>query len=216
MRERLDKEERELKQVWFLCQQLNDSLKSNPSDGIASSPTTVLTESVIPVLDRIAQSEDTSPVVRLAVQSLRQHKDLRQRGVYSEDALIARFEKVSKVCKRVSLIGDEGGSLFRFLLSYTMSSFLWDTTWPVPQEELDDVTVDVRRLDTFSILSRVRHHLQNRDLESSLRYANQLKGEARKAASDWMKDVRSHLELRQAFTLIQAQAASLSLTTFKH
>ena len=68
-------------------------------------------------------------------------------------------------------------------------------------------------MDTFSILARVRHHLNNRNwnLEMSLRYANQFKGEPRKVAIDWIRDVRNHLEMMQASTLIQAQASAVSL-----
>lgn len=204
-----------MKQVWFLCQQLNDCLKSSPLQGIEKEPVQLLTEAVLPVLERIAKNEETSPLVRLAVQSIQDRKDLMHRGVYTEDALIARFDKVSRVCQRVSMIGDEGGSLWRFLLSYAMPSLLFDRVWPIPAEELRDEVVNVRSLDTFSIVARVRHHLKHRNLEMSLRYANQLKGEARKAASDWIKDVRNHLEIRQASTLIQAQAAAVSLKTFK-
>ena len=42
-------------------------------------------------------------------------EDAVGRGVYPEEALRERFIKVERVCKRVSMIGDNGGSLLRYL-----------------------------------------------------------------------------------------------------
>lgn len=40
-------------------------------------------------------------------------EEARTRGVYTEDALRERFIKVDRICKRVSMIGDNGGSLIK-------------------------------------------------------------------------------------------------------
>lgn len=40
-------------------------------------------------------------------------EEAEQRGVYPEEALRERFIKVERVCKRVSMIGDNGGSLIK-------------------------------------------------------------------------------------------------------
>ena len=195
---------------------MNDYLKSNPSSGIHVEPIKLFNEAVLPVLERITKNDDTSSLVRLAVQSIQEKKELVERVIYTEDALIARFDKVARICKRVSLIGNEGGSLWRFMLSFITPSLLFDSVWRIPKEELEnDAPINPACLDTFSILARVRHHLNNRNLEMSLRYANQLKGEPRKVAMDWIRDVRNHLEIRQASTLIQAQASAVSLKTFQ-
>ena len=138
---------------------------------------------------------------------------MKERGVFTEDALICRFDQVDNICRRVSLVGDEGGSLWRFMLSYIQSMMIFDSG-RVPREELENQALDTTKLGTFQILSRIRHHLKNRNLEMSLRYANQLRGEPRRAAMDWIKDVRTHLEVKQAATLIQTHAACVSLKTF--
>lgn len=62
--------------------------------------------------------------------------------------------------------------------------------------------------DTLDILSRVRASLQREDLEQALRYANQLKGQPRQAAKDWIHELRLLLETRQATSALMAYAAA--------
>lgn len=62
--------------------------------------------------------------------------------------------------------------------------------------------------DTLDILSRVRASLQKEDLEQALRYANQLKGQPRQAAKDWIHELRLLLETRQAASALMAYAAA--------
>ena len=215
VRQKLDKEEASLKQLWFLCQELNDALKSNPSVGISGGPKKVITENVIPVLEDIISDRNTNTLVKLAVESIAAKKDdLINNGLYSEDALIERFKQVDSTARRLSLIGSEGGSLWQYILSYTRSLLIVDSAISISKEELADEPVDTSKWDTHEILARVRYYLNHRNLEMSLRYANQLQGAPRKIAADWIKDVRTHLEIRQAASLIQAQAAAVSLTTF--
>lgn len=114
----------------------------------------------------------------------------------------------------MSLIGSQGGSLWQYILSYGRSLLILDSAIKISKEELADEPVDTSKWDTHDILARVRYYLGHRNLEMSLRYANQLQGAPRKIAADWIKDVRTHLEIRQATSLIQAQASSVSLTTF--
>ena len=45
------------------------------------------------------------------------------RGVWTEAALAERFTRVRSVARRVALIDECGGSLFRYLASYLMSVF---------------------------------------------------------------------------------------------
>ena len=48
-------------------------------------------------------------------------EEVLERGVFTEDALRERFCKVERLCKRVSMIDEEGGSLFKYALSYLQS-----------------------------------------------------------------------------------------------
>lgn len=76
-------------------------------------------------------SGDSAAFVETVLTAL--PEEALQRGVYTEDAMRERFFKVERLCKRVSMIGDEGGSLFKYALSYLQAllvscgrSSLWD------------------------------------------------------------------------------------------
>ena len=148
------------------------------------------------------------PIIRLALESI--PKEVKENGVYTEKDLIKRFKKVDKFCRRVALIGDEGGSLYLYLLSYIQSIMLFRST-RIPIEELEGKEVDPQKWDTFDILTRVEYHLNNHNLEQALKYANQLKGEPRNVAKDWIKDTRTHLELKQAVDLLQTEADAINV-----
>ena len=94
---------------------------------------------------------------------------------------------------------------------------------PPPKEEEE---IDLSQLNTFDILARTRYqktfntmqssiltgigyryHLENDDLEQALRYMNLLKGEPQNVATDWLKDLRLHLEAVQAAQAILSYAA---------
>jgi len=213
VREQLDADEHKSRELWLVCQVLNDALKSNPADAIEAVPRNVLKE-IKSIVQKVNESEPNS-LSQLALKSV--PKQALESGVYTEDALISRFEKVNTVARRVSLIGDEGGSLWRYLLSYLQAALVIERSDRKPtSNELEDKTFDATTLDTFDILSRMRYHLKQRNLEMSLRYANQLRGEPRKVANDWIKDVRTHLETRQATNILLAQAASVSVRTLKN
>lgn len=195
-----------------MCQILNDALKSNPADATEIAPRNILNE----VKAVVAKMNETEPntLAQLALNSL--PAAALDQGVYTEDALISRFDKVDRLAKRVSLIGDEGGSLWRYMLSYLQSVLIIDRATAPTSAELDDKEFDASALDTYQILARVRYHLRQRNLEMSLRYANQLRGEPRRVAQDWIKDVRTHLETRQTTNILLAQAASVSIRTLNN
>lgn len=147
---------------------------------------------------------------KLALKSI--PKGVIDNGVYSEDALIQRFEKVDKVCKRVSLVDEQNSTLVRYALSYIQSMLIIDRS-KISDPELNNEELDFSKLDTYDILARVKHYLGERNLEMSLRYANQLRGEPRRVASDWIRDVRHHLEVRQVSSIVQAQCSAATLRT---
>jgi mitofilin len=210
VREKLDIEEGRAREIWLVCQILMDALKSDPTKDVTVEPRSIKRE-LSAVIDKT--KSETNTLTTLALKSI--PKAVLEQGVYSEDALVTRFSKIERLCKRVSLIGDEGGSLFRYLLSYLQSMLIVKTAC-VSEEELADKEVDPSSWDTYDILARVRHHLDHRNLEMSLRYANQLKGEPRKVAKGWIQDVRLHLETRQAANILKAQAAATSVRTLNN
>lgn len=52
-----------------------------------------------------------------------------------------------------------------------------------------------------------RYHLEKDDLEQALRYMNLLKGEPQNVATDWLRELRIHLETVQAVNAIMTYAA---------
>ncbi|CAH1258436.1 IMMT [Branchiostoma lanceolatum] len=131
-------------------------------------------------------------------------------GVFPEDSLRQRFLRVKRVCRRVAMIDETGGTLFQFFVSYLQSLLLVDAgrrSLPPGKE------VDPKKLDTFTLLSYAEHSLENGDLEQAARFMNQLKGEPRKVASDWLEEARLTLEARQAAQALAAAAAAVGLGT---
>lgn len=207
-RENLDKEEIKARKLWLLCQHLNDTLR-----GVGIKDPQPLKKEVDAISQTVADMPDINPLALNVLNSI--PKAALDEGVYNQDTLIGRYAKVEKFAKRVALVGDEGGSLGKYLLSYIQSLLIFDLK-SIPAKELTgELAVDPSKWDTFDILSRVRHCLSERKIEQALRYANQLKGASRKVAKDWIKDVRTHLEVRQAADLIQAQASSVTIRAVK-
>ncbi|XP_053201268.1 MICOS complex subunit MIC60-like isoform X2 [Panonychus citri] len=207
-REKLDEEEIRARKLWLLCQSLKDSLKFN---GLNEPK---------PLKDEITTMKKTvdglsiqSPMTSSILNSI--PNDAIVEGVHNEDSLIERFKKVDKLCKRVALIGDNGGSLGQYVLSYLQSVLIIDSV-KIPEQELSGtMQVDPSKWDTFEILARVKHSLNQRNIEQALKYANQLRGAPRKVAKDWISDTRTHLEVRQAAELLQALAATITIRAVK-
>ena len=204
----MDKNQYSYRKLWVLCQTLREALNHSPSISDECLPTSLSEE--MTAIQRILGKDSLSerPVIRLALETI--PKDVRENGVFTEKDLIKRFKKVNKYCKRVALIGDDGGSLYLYLLSYLQSILVFRDS-QIPTEELEDKEVDPSKWDTFDLLTRIEYHLNNHNLEMALKYANQLKGEPRNVAKDWIKDTRMHLELKQAVDLLQIEADAINV-----
>ncbi|CAG2164279.1 unnamed protein product [Oppiella nova] len=207
-REQLDSDQYSVRELWVLGQALKETLSHKPSLGEECQPISLGEEmsAIQTILSK--DSLKDRPIIRCALEGM--PKEVIQNGVYSEEDLIKRFQKVDKFCKRVALIGDEGGSLYLYLLSYIQSILVFRDS-RIPAQELEDQEVDPSNWDTFDVLTRVRHCLNNRNLEMALKYANQLKGEPRKVAKDWIRDTRTHLEIKQAVDLLITEANAINV-----
>lgn len=204
----MEEEEIGARKLWLLCQSLKDSLKCN---GL-NEPTPVK-EEINSMKQTVEALSIKSPMTTSILNSI--PNNVIEEGVHNEDSLIERFHKVDKLCKRVALIGDDGGSLYHYFLSYLQSLLLIDSV-KIPEQELTGtVQIDPTQWDTFEILARVKYCLGQRNIEQALRYANQLKGAPRKVAKDWIIDTRTHLEVRQATELLQALAATITIRAVK-
>lgn len=127
-------------------------------------------------------------------------------GISSETGLRTRFDHVRRVCRRVALVPEEGGGLGTYLLSFIQSLLTIDM---VHSRMVDSHSGD---LDPFVILCRADTCLQRGDLEMAVRWMNQLEGEPKQVARDWLKEACAYLETRQAVILISEYLAASALS----
>jgi len=133
-------------------------------------------------------------------------------GVSSEEAVKRRFQRVEKIARRVALIGDEGGSLFRFALSWIQSLLIIRSPLSeLPLQEVLDEPIDLDKLNAFDVLARAKLCIERDDLEMALRYMNLLSGAPRIVASDWLEETRRLLEARLAADALLAYAVASSV-----
>lgn len=130
-----------------------------------------------------------------------------RRGVFNEDSLRERWDRIQRTCKRVALIDENGGSLFRYFVSYFQSILVFtDSVPPLEGEE-----IDVGSLDVFKLVAYTTYYVEKGDLEQALRYANLLQGMPKKVAGDWVKEARLLLETSQIAAVLSSQASASGL-----
>lgn len=129
-----------------------------------------------------------------------------ERGVWTEDALKERFIKVKGVCKSVAMVQSPGESLFKYLLSYLQSFIIFESAYLKGEEE-----VALQDLNTFSILANADYFLEKGEFEKAVRLMNQLHGQSRYVATDWLQEAKLFLETRQAAEALIAFAAARGL-----
>ncbi|EDO31080.1 predicted protein, partial [Nematostella vectensis] len=194
-RAEIEKTNKRSQELWLACQALTSAIdrgyqKRRP-----------LNHEVSAVYD--CSPED--PVVNTVLEAI--PPEALQKGVYNEDNLTARFNQVRRQCRRVAMVGEDSAGPWTFLLSYLQSFFIFDKFDPRTDGEL----VDAEELDTFGLLARADYYIKRGDLELGARLVNQLTGEARKLAYDWLKETRILLETRQAVRLLSSYAAAAAM-----
>ena len=189
----IEKQNRQSQKLWAACQ----SLASAIDRGI-DRPSPLLAQ-----LTAINDAAADDPLVSQVLKSL--PEEAVTRGVLNEENIRRRFYKVRRWCRRVAMIGDKGASPWTHLLSSFQSFFIFDSFDPVKEGEL----VDAENADTFDLLARADYYLRHGDLELATRLVNQLRGEPRNVARDWLIEARLLLETRQAANLLTAYAAVL-------
>ncbi|KAJ3127732.1 Formation of crista junctions protein 1 [Physocladia obscura] len=126
------------------------------------------------------------------------NEDVAVDGVVSLDELKYDFNSLETKLRRVQLMPDGGGPI-AYTVSYALSFLL------IPKTGL------VAGNDTESVLARSRFYLASGDLESATREVNQLNGWSRVLAQDWLKQARTHLEVKQALETIESHIALKNL-----
>lgn len=192
-----EEEARKAHQLWLSVEALKFCMRSGTGD----SPTEPLGSAV-----KAIKANCANPFTEALTEALPQES--LTRGVYSEEALRARFHTVQKLAKRVAMIDETRNSLYQYFLSYLQSLLVFHPQQLKPPAELspDD-------LDTFKLLSYASYCIEHGDLELAAKFVNQLRGESRRVAHDWLKEARMTLETKQIVDILTAYASAVGLGT---
>ncbi len=156
-------------------------------------------------IQAIKEAGDNHPFINAMVNSIpEQAADL---GVYTQEALTERYKKVRRICKRVAMVDETGSGLFQYLLSFLQSFVVFSKVRAISDED----EIDPSALSTFVLLDNAAHSLERGDLEQAVKYINQLKGQPRRVATDWLNDARLLLETRQAAEALLSHASASGL-----
>ncbi|CAK9808193.1 MICOS complex subunit Mic60 [Anthophora quadrimaculata] len=192
--------------LWSACQALARAVKSAPA-GAPVEETIRPLEPEIKALIKAAPKEDA--LVQAVIRGI--PEEAAKRGVFPEDVLRARFLKVQETARQLAMVPEEGAALPVYILSYLQSYLMIKNANPISQSEIEDMPIDVEKLNTYDIVNRARYWLDRGDLKMTLRYMNLLKGAPRAIARDWMNEVRILLETQLAVDTLLAYAGAIGL-----
>ncbi|XP_023598104.1 MICOS complex subunit MIC60 isoform X2 [Trichechus manatus latirostris] len=189
---------RKAHQLWLSVEALKYSMKTASAD----LPTVPLGGAVEAIRVSCADSEFAQALTAaLPPESL-------TRGVYSEETLRARFCAVQKLARRVAMIDETRNSLYQYFLSYLQSLLLFPPRQLKPPLELCP-----EDLNTFKLLAYASYCIEHGDLELAAKFVNQLKGESRRVAQDWLHEARMTLETKQIVEILTAYASAVGIGT---
>jgi mitofilin len=163
--------------------------------------------SITQEISNLSEVAKDDPFIQTIISSLPQ--EALSEGISSEIGLKKRFERVKKICSRVALVPEEGGGLGMYLLSYLQSLLTIDMFHP---KMIDLSRHDPQESSTFQLLYQAKVHLDSNDVETAVRLVNQLRGESRRVASDWLTEAVLYLEIKQAVMAITEYLAASNVT----
>ncbi|XP_054433647.1 MICOS complex subunit MIC60 isoform X6 [Pteronotus mesoamericanus] len=193
-----EEEARKAHQLWLSVEALKYSMKTASAD----RPTVPLGSAVEAIRATCSDSEFAQALTAaIPPESL-------TRGVYSEETLRVRFYAVQKLARRVAMIDETRNSLYQYFLSYLQSLLLFP-----PQQLKPPVELCPEDMNTFKLLSYASYCIEHGDLELAAKFVNQLKGESRRVAQDWLKEARMTLETKQIVDILTAYASAVGIGT---
>ncbi|XP_051692631.1 MICOS complex subunit MIC60 isoform X5 [Oryctolagus cuniculus] len=193
-----EEEARKAHQLWLSVEALKYSMKTSSAD----APTVPLGSAVEALRASCADNEFAQTLTAaIPPESL-------TRGVYSEETLRARFYTVQKLARRVAMIDETRNSLYQYFLSYLQSLLLF-----APQQLKPPAELYPEDINTFKLLSYASYCIEHGDLELAAKFVNQLKGESRRVAQDWLKEARMTLETKQIVEILTAYASAIGIGT---
>ncbi|XP_075419219.1 MICOS complex subunit MIC60 isoform X4 [Tenrec ecaudatus] len=193
-----EEEARKAHQLWLSVEALKYSMKTASAD----LPTVPLGGAVEAIKAHCADNEFAQALTAaIPPESL-------TRGVYSEETLRVRFYAVQKLAQRVAMIDETRNSLYQYFLSYVQSLLLFPPKQlkPPPQLCPED-------MNTFKLLSYASYCIEHGDLELAAKFVNQLKGESRRVAQDWLHETRMTLETKQIVDILTTYASAVGIGT---
>ncbi|NXU55667.1 MIC60 protein, partial [Turnix velox] len=193
-----EEEARKAHQLWLSVEALKYCMKTASGD----SPTEPLESAVKAIKASCSDNAFTETLTAALPQ------ESLTRGVYSEEALRARFYTVQKLAKRVAMIDETRNSLYQYFLSYLQSLLVFH-----PQQLKPPAELSLDDLDTFKLLSYASYCIEHGDLELAAKFVNQLRGESRRVAHDWLAEARMTLETKQIVDILTAYASAVGLGT---
>lgn len=193
--------------LWLACTGLNTSLSLGQPEAVTwEGKMKPLAGEVGKIKGVVGKGDEFVDVVLSTISPV-----ALERGVYTEDSLKERFCKVEKVARRVANIGDDGGSLLSYGLSYLQSLLLVDLSQRTPSAcEEPLATTDLSPTDLVDL---AKFSLDRNDLARAVQYVTLLRGEPGRVASEWLEEARLTLETKQAAEVLLSHAESKSVET---
>ncbi len=192
----------ETQELWLAVVALQRALRSSSGAKVNLAANVKAIESA--TKDTRAFGDD--PFLKAVLASIPQ--EVKSQGVSSEIDIRSRFNRVEEMARRTALIGEDGGSLGLYALSYIQNKLMIS---PSKLEKMPAKTevIDTESLNTFDIVWLARGSLESGDLEQAVRYMNLLKGEPRRQAADWIREARHLLETEQACNALLSYASAI-------
>jgi len=191
--------------LWLACTDLSSSLASGKAGATTWEEKLLPLDREVSTIKGVAGDEDQFVACVLASVN----PVALKRGVYTEDSLRERWCAVERVARRVAGIGEQGGSLLSYGMSYLESVLLVDLSTRAPVE--DDAILDPSLLSPTDLVTMARHSLDRGNLARAVQYVTLLPGEPARVAKDWLEEARLTLEMRQAADALCAHAEAVSV-----
>jgi len=128
------------------------------------------------------------------------------RGVYTQAALVARYDNVATVARQVAGVPEGGASVLRYLLARAQAYLLLTPKALAPPSP--DEPVDIHSLTGFDVIDNANACIHVGDLLGAVRWLSQLSGEARIAVQDWCDEARRSLAVVQLAEVLVAHATA--------
>jgi len=200
----MDNESRRSKHYWLACQNLLESILYGQKSGSTYEERRKPLDKEISVIASACENDQFVTTIAQYFPA-----DALKKGVYTEEDLKKRFQKVYKLATRTASIDESGGSLAKYASSWIQSWFIIE----LPRVYTPDDKISPAQLNNREVISRVRHFVNKGDFLSAVRLAQLLRGEPQRIAKDWIEDTRAHLEARFLADLLLTHSAATSIRT---